>query len=158
MMSKKGRSQQRVAVVQRPPTSARLAQLVEDPPKQEVNVPAHSIPQISPNIQEVLHPSPRIGQIVLFKIHQDPEVLRPLIVIDVHKQEAVIEEDFLGGEKRIIPARYLVSGQLLVLGDSDRLREWCKKYFFHLSRDTDFSKLVRNVPQGQELGQWRFGA
>lgn len=82
-------------------------------------------------------PKPRslIGEIVLFKVHDSPEVLRPLLVVS-EKEGAV-------------------SGELFLDWEEDRQALWLQKNMFYLPHKEMRQMPIYGVSRGGKLGQWR---
>jgi hypothetical protein len=77
----------------------------------------------------------QVGDIVLFLIHEDPPVWRPLLVV-------AETEDGLTGELFLDP-------------DEDRSAEWVQKNMFYLPQRETRTVAVYRVVRGDGLGQWR---
>ena len=75
-----------------------------------------------------------IGEIVLFRIHEDPPIDRPLLVVADHSG--------------------ILSGELFLDWDPDRAALWVQKNSFFAPHPGSRTMEVREIHAGTALGQW----
>jgi hypothetical protein len=75
------------------------------------------------------------GEVVLFRINENPEILRPLLVVSVVDGDTISGEVFLDYER-------------------DRQYDWPRKLFYALHKDSRF-QWVSGVLAGSAVGTWR---
>jgi hypothetical protein len=96
-------------------------------------------PDLSPARAKGLERAPQIGETVLFKIHDNPEVLRPFLVCAVHQ----------GGQ--------VVQGMVWFC-PGDELYDWPTTHFRTKLGSADLGKHL-TAPAGdgdRRIGTWRF--